>query len=148
MTDTDTSPNGDSIEAPEPIVEKGRGFSLIWVIPIVAVIVGAVVGIDAIRNRGTEFVITFPTAEWIEAGKTKIKFLDIDVGTVDTIEVKETADGVELHCTVNQQAAKRLRVGAMFGVFHRWFGLGGVTGLGRILWGAYLVLELGPVDAK
>lgn len=150
MTDTDASPNGDSIDAPEPIVEKGRGFSLIWVIPIVAVVVGAVVGIDAIRNRGVEFVITFPTAEWIEAGKTKIKFLDIDIGTVDTVEIKKTADGdgVELHCTVRQKAAKYLTEGAKFWVVHPRFGQGGVTGLGTILSGAYLVMELGPVDAK
>lgn len=148
MTDTDTSPNGDSIEAPEPIVEKGRGFSLIWVIPIVAVIVGAVVGIDALRNRGVEFVITFPTAEWIEAGKTKIKFLDIEIGTVDSIEVIKTADGVELHCTVNQTAGKFLTEGAKFWAVHPRFGQGGVTGLGTILSGAYLVMELGPGDAK
>ena len=148
MTDTDTSPNGDSIEAPEPIVEKGRGFSLIWVIPIVAVIVGAVVGIDAIRNRGTEFVITLPTAEWLEAGKTKIKFLNIDVGTVDSIEIIESADSVELHCTIDQKATKYLTEGAKFWVVHPRFGQGGVTGLGTILSGAYLVMELGPVDAK
>ena len=54
MTETDAGPNGDSSEAPEPIVESGRGISVVWIIPIVAVLVGAAIGIEAIRNRGVD----------------------------------------------------------------------------------------------
>jgi len=148
MTDTGTSPNGGSIDAPEPIVEKGRGISLIWVIPIVAVIVGASIAIDAYRNRGTEIVITLPSAEWIEAGKTKIRYLNIEIGSVDEIKVNEKVDGVDLHCTLHPGVHKYLTEGAQFWLVYPRVGAGGISGLGTLVSGAYVTMHPGPVTAK
>ena len=148
MTDNDTSSNGDSIDAPQPIVEKGRGISLIWLIPIVAVVVGAAIGVDAIRNRGVKTVITVPTAEWIEAGKTKIRYLNIEVGTVDEVHMNKTGDGVELHCSMIQSSKKYLTEGANFWLVYPRVGAGGISGLGTLVSGAYLAMQLGATDAK
>ena len=148
MTETNTPTNGDSIEAPEPIIEKGRGISLIWVIPIVAVIVAAVIGIDAIRNRGVQVVITLPTAEWIEAGKTKLRYLEVEIGTVDEVNMNENADGVELSCTLEQGGVKYLTEGASFWLVYPRIGAGGISGLGTLVSGAYLSMQIGPTDAK
>lgn len=148
MTDTGTSQNGRSIDAPEPLVEKGRGFSLVWVIPIVAILVGAAIGVDAIRNRGVEVVITIPTADWIEPGKTKIRYLNIDVGTVDTARMNTKGDGVVLHCTLVRGAKKYLNEGTNFWLVYPRVGAGGISGLGTLVSGAYLAMQLGPTDAK
>ena len=148
MTETNTPTNGDSIDAPEPLVEKGRGISLIWVIPIVAIIVGIVIGVDAIRNRGIQTVITLPTAEWVEAGKTKIRYLNFEIGTVDEVAMNEKADGVELHCTLHKGGKKYLTEGAKFWLVYPRVGAGGISGLGTLVSGAYLSMELGPADAK
>jgi paraquat-inducible protein B len=148
MTDSTSPTNGDSIDAPEPIVEKGRGISLIWIIPIVAVIVGAGIGIDAIRNRGVHTVITLPTAEWIEAGKTKVRYLNIEVGTVDEVHMNTSGDGVELHCSMIQSSKKYLTEGANFWLVYPRVGAGGISGLGTLVSGAYLAMQLGPTDAK
>ncbi len=148
MTENDTSENGDSIDAPEPLVEKGRGFSLIWVIPIVAILVGAGIGIDAIRNRGVQVVITFPTADWVEPTKTKIRYLNIDVGTVDRVRLNTKGDGVVLHSTLGPGAKKYLNEGANFWLVYPRIGAGGISGLGTLVSGAYLAMQLGPTDAK
>jgi paraquat-inducible protein B len=148
MTDTKNSPGGDAIEAPEPIVERGRSLSLIWVIPIVAVIAGASIGIHEFRNRGIHLVITLPSADWIEAGKTKIRYLNIEVGTVDDIRINEKADGVELHCTIDQDAKKYLTNGAKFWLVYPKVGAGGISGLGTLVSGAYISVHLGPVGGK
>ena len=148
MTENDTSQNGDSIDAPEPLVQKGRAFSLVWVIPTVAILVGAGIGIDAIRNRGVQAVITLPTAEWIEPGKTKIRYLNIDVGTVDEVHLNSKGDGVELQCTLVQGAKKYLNEGANFWLVYPRVGAGGISGLGTLVSGAYLAMQLGPTDAK
>lgn len=145
---TDTTPNGDSIEAPEPIVEKARGISLIWVIPIVAIIVGAVIGVDAIRNRGVQVVITLPTAEWLDAGKTKIRYLNVEVGSVDAIAINDERGGVELHCTLHKDGVKYLTDGAKFWLVYPRVGAGGISGLGTLVSGAYVAMQLGPIDGK
>ena len=145
---TDTTPNGDSIEAPEPIVEKGRGISLIWVIPVVAIIVGAAIGVDTIRNRGVQVVITLPTAEWLDAGKTKIRYLNVEVGSVDAIRINDDKAGVELQCTLHKQGEKYLTEGAKFWLVYPRVGAGGVSGLGTLVSGAYVSMQIGPVDGK
>lgn len=148
MTDNDTPQTGDSIDAPEPLVEKVRGFSLIWLIPIVAILVGGGIGIDTIRNRGVHAVITLPTAEWIEPGKTKIRYLNIDVGTVDAVHMNKKGDGVELHCTLIKASKKYLNEGANFWLVYPRVGAGGISGLGTLVSGAYLSIQLGPTDAE
>ncbi len=148
MTGTDAEPDGDSSEAPEPVVETGRGISVVWIIPIVAVLVGAAIGFNAIRNRGIEVIVTLPTAEWIEAGKTKIRYLDYEIGTVDAVNMNEAADGVELSCTLKKGAKKYLTEGARFWLVYPRVGAGGISGLGTLVSGAYLSMQIGPTDAK
>jgi paraquat-inducible protein B len=148
MTEKGTRDSGDAIEAPEPIVEKGRGISLVWVIPVVAIIVGGVIAFDAIQNRGVPVVINLPNAEWVDAGKTKIRYLSVEVGTVDSVEVNEDRDGVELHCTFHRDGQKYLTEGAQFWLVHPRFGAGGISGLGTILSGAYVAMRLGPADGE
>lgn len=148
MSENDTSASGESADAPEPIIEKGRGVSLVWVIPIVAVIIGAAIAVDAIRNRGVHVVINLPNAQWVEAGKTKIRYLSVEVGSVDEVLLKKGHAGVELHCTLRQEGRQFLTEGAQFWLVHPRVGAGGISGLGTILSGAYVAMSLGPTDAK
>lgn len=134
--------------APPPVVHKGRGISLVWVIPIVAILVGAIIAVDSIRNRGIPIVITLPTADWVEAGKTKIRYLAVEAGTVDSIEMGADLKSVELHCTVHRAAEKRLTEGAQFWLVHPRVGAGGISGLGTILSGAYIAMNIGPEGAN
>lgn len=113
-----------------------------------AVLVGAGIGIDAIRNRGVQTVITLPSAEWIEAGKTKIRCLNIDIGTVDTVHMNKVADGVEVHCTMVNAAEQYLTEGAQFWLAYPRVGAGGISGLGTLVSGAYFAMRLGPAGGK
>ena len=61
--------------------------SLVWVIPILAALVGAWVAITRIESQGPEITIVFGSAEGLEAGKTKIKYKGVDVGTITSIEL-------------------------------------------------------------
>ncbi|HRY24924.1 MAG TPA: Paraquat-inducible protein B, partial [Geminicoccaceae bacterium] len=67
----------------EPVLRKSRGFSLVWIVPIVAAAVGIWLAVTTVMNRGPLVSVTFVTAEGLEAGKTKVKYRDVDVGTVE-----------------------------------------------------------------
>src|SRR2546430_9879604 len=60
---------------PAEVVPKRRGsLSLVWLIPIVAALVGGWLAVKAVLDKGPTVTITFKTAEGLEAGKTKIKY--------------------------------------------------------------------------
>src|SRR5260221_8931716 len=46
-----------------------------------------------ISSRGPEITITFKTAEGLEAGKTKVKYKDVEVGLVETVELSKDQIG-------------------------------------------------------
>src|SRR5262245_8090555 len=75
-----------------PSVVQSRGvrrnrakLSLVWIIPIVAAAAGLWVAVARILSEGPDITITFSSAEGLEAGKTKIRYNGVDVGTVSTI---------------------------------------------------------------
>ncbi len=139
---------GNPEELPEVVVAKGRGVSLVWLIPVIAVLVGGYMGWNAWENRGIDIVITYPDAEWLEEGKTKIKFRSVDVGMVEKIKVAEGGNGVELHCSIDPDAKPYLTESALFWIEHPRVGGGQISGLGTLLSGAYLAMRLGDIKDK
>ncbi len=144
MTESQAPPTGE--EHPEPVVRRGRAVSIVWLIPVVAAIVGGYVGYDAYENRGEKITIEFPTAEWIDAGKTKIRYRSVEIGSVDKVVLDPEDNAVEVHCTVVKDARAQLVKGTDFWVVHPRVGAAGISGLGTILSGAYITLRPGPAD--
>ncbi|MCK7483694.1 MAG: MlaD family protein [Candidatus Moduliflexus flocculans] len=65
---------------PRPSQTRKRRFSLVWVVPVVAALIGGWLVVKALTEKGPEITITFKSAEGLEAGKTKIKFKDVEIG--------------------------------------------------------------------
>jgi paraquat-inducible protein B len=81
---TDKLRDPESIEIPEAVAEPKRRYSLqlVWLIPIVAAVIGGSLAVRSYLQKGPTITITFKSGEGLEAGKTKIKFKDVEVGTV------------------------------------------------------------------
>ena len=69
--------------------KKRTRLSLVWFIPIVAAIVGAWVAVTRVLSEGPKITIVFRSAEGLEAGKTKIHYNGVDIGTVTAIRLSE-----------------------------------------------------------
>src|SRR3989442_490145 len=69
-------------DLPEAVAASKRRWSLsiVWAIPIVAALAGGWLAFKAISEQGPTITITFKTAEGLEAGKTKIKYKNVDAG--------------------------------------------------------------------
>ena len=76
---------------PEPVVAKRRRWapSLIWLIPIVAALVGVSLVVKLLTERGPTITISFRSAEGIEAGKTRLKYKDVEIGNVQSVKLAE-----------------------------------------------------------
>ena len=119
---------GNTNDAPEVVVEKGRGFSPIWLIPIVAVIVAATLAYEAIQSRGPQIVVLFKSAEGLEAGKSKVKYREVEIGTVDLIRLRDP-EHVEVHCSLDKGTRPYLTKSAKFWVVRPRIGSGRVSGI-------------------
>jgi paraquat-inducible protein B len=128
----------------EPVVVAGRkGISPIWLIPIVALVVAAGLAYRSIQERGPQVVIVFESGEGLVAGKSKVKFRDVEVGTVDLVRIRDWKH-VEVHCSFDKGARGHLTEGTKWWVVRPRVGHGAISGLGTILSGSYVTLEPGP----
>lgn len=124
-------------------VKETRKISSIWLIPIVAAVLGIWVVINHFATQGPKITIKFETAEGIEAGKTKIKALNVELGVVTSVELNEAMDGVVIEAQLDPFARSMLREDTALWVERPRVGPGGVSGLGTILSGGFIQLQVG-----
>src|SRR6185295_3799323 len=78
-------------EVPEAktVTKKKTRLSLVWIVPIVAALAGVWVGVTRILSEGPKITIVLHSAEGLEAGKTKIRYNGVEVGTLATIVLSD-----------------------------------------------------------
>ena len=130
---------------PEAIIQtkKKFSFSIVWLVPVVAVLIGGWLVYKALSEKGPTVTITFATAEGLEAGKTKIKYKDVDVGQVEDISIAKDLSHVILTAELNKGATPYLTESTRFWVVRARVAAGGVSGLGTIFSGAYIGVDPG-----
>ena len=137
-----TAPRSAS-DVPLAEVRKKRGISLVWLIPLVALAIGGFLAWKAYSSRGPSITITFDTAEGLDAGKTKLRYLDVEVGTVTDVAIAPGLKNIVVTAEMVPSAAAYLRTGTTFWIVRPRIGVGGVSGLGTLLSGAYIGLAPG-----
>ena len=130
----------------QPAIQAGRRFSAIWILPIVALLIGISMIINTKLSEGPTITISFDTAESLEAGKTKIQLLNVQVGLVERIDLADDMKGVIVTVQLKPEVKDLLREDTQFWIVRARVGAGAITGLGTILSGAYI--ELSPGTGK
>lgn len=127
--------------AASPVIKKQRSISIVWLIPFVAVIIGGWLAYKAVTEKGPEINISFSSAAGLEAGKTKIKYKDVEVGVVEAIEIGEDLSGVNLVVQMKKGTGPYLTEKTQFWIVRARIGAGQVSGLDTLLGGAYIGIE-------
>jgi paraquat-inducible protein B len=135
-------------DAPEAIVKQKKQFSTVWVVPLVALLIGGWLAFKAISEKGPTVTITFKTAEDLEAGKTKIKYKDVEVGQVESIDLSEDGSHVIVTAELRKSAEPHLTEHTRFWVERARIGAGGAAGLGTLFAGAYIGVDIGKPGGK
>jgi len=142
---TDTPPNNDLSEIPSAVSEPKRRYTvqLVWIIPIVAAIIGLSIGIRAYLERGQMITITFKTGEGMEAGKTKIKYKDVQIGEVKGLSISRDRSQVVVTAEINKDAVGLLVQDTRFYVVRARISGGTVSGLSTLLGGSFIGVDAG-----
>src|SRR5690606_12438273 len=98
---------GPGRHAPPPNVKPRRkaGISWIWLVPLVAVLVGLSLLVRGWLSVGPVVTISFESAEGLEVGQTKIRYRDVVVGVVKDISISEDRSTVLVKAQLNRDGA-------------------------------------------
>ena len=137
--------------SPQPAtVKAGVGrigrFHSIWLVPIIAFTIGVWMVYAHWASQGPLIEIGFHSAEGIEAGKTKVRRKNVEIGEVLAMRLNDDAEEVLLSVRVHKENADLLREDSKFWVVRPRIGPGGVTGLGTLLSGAYIEMSPGTAE--
>jgi len=125
-------------QAPQAQIRTKRSFSIIWVVPVVALVIGGWLAYKAWSEKGPEIKISFESADGLEANKTKIKFKDVEIGTLTAIDLKGDLSGVVATAEMKKDTARYMNDKTQFWVVRARVAAGEVSGLGTLFSGAYI----------
>ncbi len=129
--------------AAEALIETRRGPSLVWLVPLVAVLIGAWLVYQALREKGPTITIAFDSAAGIVAGKTRIKYKQVEAGLVERVELSDDLQQVIVTATLAKELEPYLTEETRFWVVQAEVRAGRVTGLATLLSGVYIGMDPG-----
>jgi len=142
---SDDHPRPDMSDIPEAVAAPKRRFSfqLVWIIPIVAAIIGLTLAVRAYIERGEIITITFVTGEGLEAGKTNIRYKEVEIGRVEKIVISEDRSHVIVTARVSRESKNFLVEDTRFWVVRPRISGGYVSGLETLMGGTYIGMDVG-----
>ncbi|MBN3776504.1 MCE family protein [Burkholderia sp. Ac-20345] len=132
------------LEPHDPPVTRNRlRLSLVWLVPLVAALIGLSMVIHAWLSVGPEITITFNTAQGLEAGKTPVKYKDVVIGTVTAISLSDDSSHVVATVSFVKNARNLIHDDTRFWVVRPRVGMSGVSGIDTLFSGAYIGMDTG-----
>ncbi|HSB44127.1 MAG TPA: MlaD family protein [Nitrospira sp.] len=125
------------------VSKRRRSPQLVWLIPIIAALVGGGLVVKTILEKGPTITITFKTAEGLEAGKTKVKFKNIDIGEVKTVGFTKDLQQVVVTAEMKKGVKPHLVEDVKFWIVKPRIAGGQVSGIGTLFSGSYIEMDRG-----
>jgi paraquat-inducible protein B len=136
------------VTVPRATTRRSRRISVIWVIPLVAVAIGAWLAWDTWSKQGPTIRISFDSGEGLQAGQSQLKYRDIVFGTVKSLELAPDRTHVVVTVATTHQAEPLLTDKTIFWVVKPRIFAGNVSGLETLLSGSYIGMMPGQTGGK
>jgi len=135
---------------PEVAIVRGNRMrlSLAWIVPIAALVVGAVLIARTLMQAGPEITIAFRSAEGLEAGRTEVRYKEVIVGKVGKVGLSPDRERVLVTVKLDKSAASLAVDDTRFWVVRPRVGLAGVSGLGTLFSGSYIGVDAGVAEEE
>ncbi|SIT06584.1 paraquat-inducible protein B [Roseivivax lentus] len=136
MSDTPPSPETVPVEEGKPSLWER--ISIVWLVPVVALVVALGAAWNNYNNQGPLLRITFDNAAGVKAGETVMRYRDIRVGLVEDVSFTDDLEQVEVAVRLEKELADYVDADARFWVVRPEVSAQGVTGLDTVLSGVYI----------
>ena len=114
------------------------GASVIWIIPILALLVALTVAWQSYNERGPLITVEFENGAGIQAGETELKFRDVTIGVVEKVGFTASLSKVTAQIRVEKDVAPFIDASAVFWIVQPEVTAQGITGLSTVLSGVYI----------
>jgi paraquat-inducible protein B len=138
-----SDPGLDDLPSAVPARSRWARLPLIWLLPAVVILAGAFVVIHEKLAQGITVEIRFHNAEDLEAHKTKLRYKDVEIGEVTDIHVAKDRKDVIVTAMIHRDSSDYLVDDTRFWVVRPRVSAAGVTGLGTLVSGAYISIDVG-----
>ena len=142
------STDRDDIPQATVVPKRRQRISIVWIVPILAAVVAIGIAIQRILSEGPTITIVFKAAQGVEAGKTFIKYKDVNIGQVTAVKLSSDHAKVEVTAKIDKSAEGLMVADAKFWVVEPRVTLSGVSGLGTLLSGNFIGFEVGKSDKQ
>lgn len=132
----------------QPNIKNKNNSGWLWLVPILALGVGLWLAYARLSSAGPEISVVFKSAEGIKAGSTKLRYKDLDVGTVSDVELSDDLMHVVVKAKMLKTAVPLLKTDTQFWVVKPQISASGITGLNTIISGSYIAIEPGNKPQK
>lgn len=130
-------------ELPAARIGSTRRISAIWLLPVVAALIGGWLLYKGVVEAPVKAAIHFDSAAGIEPGKTRVLYRGIPLGEVASLVLSEDLKGVDVTVEFDQSAEPLLRKNTLFWLVAPQVNVTEITGLETILTGQYIALRPG-----
>jgi paraquat-inducible protein B len=141
-TDTPQTPGSPAIKT------RRLSISLVWIVPIVAVLVGISLVVHSVLQQGPTITLNFKTGSGLTANKTEVKYRNVVIGHVTDVALSEDQKSVNATVQLAKQAEGFTRTDSQFWVERPRIGAGGVSGIDTLLSGDYIGADIGQSEIR
>ena len=134
---------GQQPALPEEAPVRRTRFSLILLIPVLAILISGWLAWKHFATRGPEITITFDTADGLTPGQTQVKNKAVTLGTVQEITLSKDMRHVNVKVQMNANSAHILTDNTRFWVVRPRINGASITGLDTLISGAYIAIDPG-----
>lgn len=141
-------PQSPTPSAAAPEIRRAQRWNIVWVVPLVALLLGGWLLYRSFAAQGPEVRVGFDTADGILAGKTEVRCRSVKVGVVKDVKLADDLNSVVTHLEFDPDAEGLLREGTRFWVVKPRLSATEFSGVGTLITGAYIELDPGPEGGK
>jgi paraquat-inducible protein B len=125
-----------------------RNLSLVWLVPVLALLLSLGVAWQSYANKGTLVTIVFKDAAGITPKDTTIRFRDVIIGAVEDVNFSKDMSHVVVSARIHKDVAATLSPDTLFWVVRPEVSARGISGLSTVLSGVYIDAAWTPVAAS
>lgn len=127
----------------QAVVEKKKGISAIWILPLIALLVGCWIGYASYRDKGEMIAIVFDDISGVTAGKTQVIHKGLPIGIVKSYDINYGDNSITLNVEVLKEITPYLFDDLQFWIVRPEISTSKIRGLETLISGSYIAFKPG-----
>ena len=116
-----------------PVVKAKKGISPIWILPLVAILIGGWLVYKDYQESGIMITVRIKDASGLTAGKTRVMFKGLPVGTLKSFQVTPDLQSIDARIEMVKEAREELTTDTKFWVVRPELSVNRITGLDTLV---------------